>query len=453
MHRQVGLGLASRGDVRDAVEHARRAEAAGLESVWVHDSYFERDPITYLAADGLRDPRDPPRGGLAQPLHPPPVRAGHDALLARRPRAGAGLAGARQRPAAAAGADGIPFENAPARVGEAIDQIRDAVGGRAAGAERQGAADAADVPAAAPHPDLHRRLPRPFLELAGEKADGYLGRPAGVDAGLRADARGACSSRRRRTAGRSRSSTSAATCFALVDRSRAEALEPGQARALRDLHDLDPLRHLPQAGRLPGRAAGRASTALARRGLPRRRRRRSPTSCSTPMSWSAPREDVAARALEYHRGGHGRAAPPADRAGGGAGQGGARGGRHLRLGGKGRGRRARHAGASAPASARSSGRAPPAGSAARWAPSTRSPGRSASPPPSCRWRPAGCWPGRWAGSTCGPGSLALIGGLAPPRGHQRHQRGLRRPPGHRLDHLAAGLARPSSRAGSPSAAP
>src|ERR1700674_2155238 len=49
-HRQVGRVLASRGDVRDAVEYARRAEAAGLESVWVHDSYFERDPITYLSA-------------------------------------------------------------------------------------------------------------------------------------------------------------------------------------------------------------------------------------------------------------------------------------------------------------------------------------------------------------------------------------------------------------------
>src|SRR6202165_751128 len=50
VHRQVGLGLASRGDGRDTVEYARRAEAAGLESVWVHDSYFERDPISYLSA-------------------------------------------------------------------------------------------------------------------------------------------------------------------------------------------------------------------------------------------------------------------------------------------------------------------------------------------------------------------------------------------------------------------
>src|SRR5437660_10893662 len=45
----VGLGLASRGDLRETVEWAKQAEAAGLESVWVHDSYFEREPVSLLA--------------------------------------------------------------------------------------------------------------------------------------------------------------------------------------------------------------------------------------------------------------------------------------------------------------------------------------------------------------------------------------------------------------------
>src|SRR5690242_4205924 len=48
--RRVGLGLAGRGDVDDAVAYAREAERLGFESVWLHDSYFERDAITYLAA-------------------------------------------------------------------------------------------------------------------------------------------------------------------------------------------------------------------------------------------------------------------------------------------------------------------------------------------------------------------------------------------------------------------
>ena len=47
--RRIGLGLAARGDVRDTVEYALEAERLGFESVWIHDSYFERDPISYLA--------------------------------------------------------------------------------------------------------------------------------------------------------------------------------------------------------------------------------------------------------------------------------------------------------------------------------------------------------------------------------------------------------------------
>src|SRR6266542_6342966 len=57
--RRVGLGLAARGDVKDTVAWAERARAAGLESVWFHDSYFERDAVTYATAiashvDGIR---------------------------------------------------------------------------------------------------------------------------------------------------------------------------------------------------------------------------------------------------------------------------------------------------------------------------------------------------------------------------------------------------------------
>src|SRR5439155_14406445 len=57
--RRVGLGLAARGDVADTVEWVRRARAAGLESVWFHDSYFERDAVTYATAvasqvDGIK---------------------------------------------------------------------------------------------------------------------------------------------------------------------------------------------------------------------------------------------------------------------------------------------------------------------------------------------------------------------------------------------------------------
>ena len=54
--RRVGLGLAARGDIDDVTEWAARANAAGLESIWIHDSYFERDAVTYATAIAARVP-------------------------------------------------------------------------------------------------------------------------------------------------------------------------------------------------------------------------------------------------------------------------------------------------------------------------------------------------------------------------------------------------------------
>src|SRR3990172_8436565 len=48
--RRVGLGLAARGDVEDTIEWAREASTRGLDSIWFHDSYFERDAVTYATA-------------------------------------------------------------------------------------------------------------------------------------------------------------------------------------------------------------------------------------------------------------------------------------------------------------------------------------------------------------------------------------------------------------------
>ncbi len=48
--RPVGLGLAARGSVSDTVDWAERARRTGFDSVWIHDSYFERDAVTYASA-------------------------------------------------------------------------------------------------------------------------------------------------------------------------------------------------------------------------------------------------------------------------------------------------------------------------------------------------------------------------------------------------------------------
>ena len=50
LNRAVGLGLAARGSTSDVIEWAERARRTGLDSVWIHDSYFERDAVTYASA-------------------------------------------------------------------------------------------------------------------------------------------------------------------------------------------------------------------------------------------------------------------------------------------------------------------------------------------------------------------------------------------------------------------
>ena len=57
--RRIGLGLAGRGDIDDVIRWTRRARDAGLDSIWIHDTPYERDAVTYgtsiartLAEDG-----------------------------------------------------------------------------------------------------------------------------------------------------------------------------------------------------------------------------------------------------------------------------------------------------------------------------------------------------------------------------------------------------------------
>src|SRR4029078_12429305 len=47
-------GPAHRGSVSHVVDWSEQARAAGLDSVWIHDSYFERDAVTYASAIGAQ---------------------------------------------------------------------------------------------------------------------------------------------------------------------------------------------------------------------------------------------------------------------------------------------------------------------------------------------------------------------------------------------------------------
>ncbi len=55
--RPIGLGLAARGDVDDVVGWARQARDGGLDSIWIHDSYFERDAVSFGSAVAQRPGR------------------------------------------------------------------------------------------------------------------------------------------------------------------------------------------------------------------------------------------------------------------------------------------------------------------------------------------------------------------------------------------------------------
>jgi len=176
--RRVGLGLAARGDVREVAGWARRAEDLGLDSIWVHDSYFERDPITYLSAIGMETRRIGLGAGALNPYtrHPVVVAMTMSALDDLAPRRvtlalGSGLPLRLSQMA-------IPYDDTVARVSEAIDQIRRLWKGEPLKLNDK-------VPPLQPMFQPPHRIPiyiaayrTPFLDLCGEKADGYLARPA-----------------------------------------------------------------------------------------------------------------------------------------------------------------------------------------------------------------------------------------------------------------------------------
>jgi 1,4-dihydroxy-2-naphthoate octaprenyltransferase len=174
----VGLGLAARGEVRKAVAYAERAEELGLEGVWVHDSYFERDAVTYLSAMALRTQRIGLGAGALNPYtrHPVAVAMTLSALDDLAPRRcvlalGSGLPLRLSQM-------GIEYGDTVAKVSEAIDQIRTLWRGERLQLNQR-------VPPLQPMFQPPHRIPiyvaayrTPFLDLCGEKADGYLARPA-----------------------------------------------------------------------------------------------------------------------------------------------------------------------------------------------------------------------------------------------------------------------------------
>jgi len=180
LSREVGLGLAARASVSDAVEWAVRARGLGLSSVWIHDSYFERDAVTYTSAiasqvDGIKVAL-----GAVNPFtrHAVLLAMTVSALDEMAPgRIILGLGSALPLRLAQMGVPYTPQEGHD-RVSATIDLLRAMWKGERIPPGSEGVPPVEPMFAPVHHVPIYVAGYRtPMLELAGEKGDGYLARP------------------------------------------------------------------------------------------------------------------------------------------------------------------------------------------------------------------------------------------------------------------------------------
>ena len=180
LSRQVGLGLAARGSVSDVIEWTERARSLGLSSVWVHDSYFERDAVTYASAlasniDGIKVAL-----GAVNPF------TRHGVLLAMTVSAldemapGRIILGLGSALPLRLAQMGIPYspQEGHDRVSATIDLLRAMWKGERVAPGSEGVPPVEPMFAPVHHvPIFVAGYRTSMLELAGEKGDGYLARP------------------------------------------------------------------------------------------------------------------------------------------------------------------------------------------------------------------------------------------------------------------------------------
>jgi len=230
--RRIGLGLAARGEVAEVVAWSAAARASGLDSVWIHDSYFERDAVSYVSAIAAELGADEREDGFRIALGAVNPNTRHPVVLAMTGSALDEMAPGRIVMGIGTGLPlrlkqmGIPYapETAIEGVSRAMDQVRALWAG-----ERLPSAVEGLPPIQPMFPPPHR-IPlviaayrKEFVQLAGEKADGYLARPAESIASL------AGITRRLRDAAQSAGRDPDAVepagyLLSLVDASRREAL-------------------------------------------------------------------------------------------------------------------------------------------------------------------------------------------------------------------------------------
>ncbi len=230
--RRIGIGLAARGDVEDVVRWAGDARRGGLDSVWIHDSYFERDAVSYVSAISSALGPDERDDGFRIALGAVNPFTRHPVVLAMTGSALDEMAPGRIVMGLGTGLPlrlkqmGVPYspDGAVEGVSRAMDEIRALWAGERVPSATPG------LPPIQPMFAPPHRIPlfiaayrKEFVALAGQKADGYLARPAesvpslkGIVGRLRAAAT---------EAGRDpRAIESAGYLLTLVDDTRREAL-------------------------------------------------------------------------------------------------------------------------------------------------------------------------------------------------------------------------------------
>jgi 1,4-dihydroxy-2-naphthoate octaprenyltransferase len=230
--RRVGLGLAARGEVDEVVAWSWEARRAGLDSVWIHDSYFERDAVTYVSAIASELGADERDDGFRIALGAVNPFTRHPVVLAMSGSALDEMAPGRVVMGMGTGLPlrlkqmGIPYNphEAVDQVSRAIDEIRALWAGERLPSKTEGLPPIQPM-FAPPHriPLVIAAYRKEFVALAGQKADGYLARPAesipslkGIIGRLR---------RAEADAGREPGTVEAAGyLLSLVDNSRREAL-------------------------------------------------------------------------------------------------------------------------------------------------------------------------------------------------------------------------------------
>jgi 1,4-dihydroxy-2-naphthoate octaprenyltransferase len=230
--RRIGLGLAARGEVDEVVAWSAAARTSGLDSVWIHDSYFERDAVSFVSAIASELGEDEREDGFRIALGAVNPFTRHPVVLAMTGSALDEMAPGRIVMGLGTGLPlrlkqmGIPYapDTAVERVSTAMDQVRALWAGERLPSATEGLPPIQPM-FAPPHriPLVIAAYRKEFVELAGEKADGYLARPAesiaslgGIIRRLRASAE---------AAGRDPESVeSAGYLLSLVDTSRREAL-------------------------------------------------------------------------------------------------------------------------------------------------------------------------------------------------------------------------------------